>query len=36
MKEKKSLLPQIIEDWVREKKEDLTQIHVIETDLWFT
>lgn len=35
MKQKKSLLPQILQDFTRERKDDDTEFYILETDVWF-
>lgn len=35
MKEKKTLLPQILQDFTREKTNDDNEQYMLETDVWF-
>ncbi len=35
MKQKESLLPQILQDFTRERTDDDTQLYILETDVWF-
>ncbi len=35
MKTKKSLLPEVYQDLCREEELEASQIHIIDTDVWY-